>query len=217
MYPILDGDKAEKTVDVVVDVSSGCKSSKKKNNKSKNIVGDDSRASGSWAGACKIKSRRVWLLILKVVGVACWLPPLRVMCPPSEELKEHVGASSVPGRIELEAQVRSLQDTNSRVTTEKDRSFQTLKANDAKKRVMSLGAHNLSVKIREKFHEVPEVELKLDGNVTVKVVEEVVVLSTKSWPYLLEIVTNKDEDIESPLAIRLLLTLLHLLPRRSHD
>ncbi|GKE78805.1 hypothetical protein Tco_1544925, partial [Tanacetum coccineum] len=52
VYPISYGDKAEETVDVVVDVPSGCRSSKKKKNKSKNIVGDDSRASGSQDEAC---------------------------------------------------------------------------------------------------------------------------------------------------------------------
>ncbi|GJT64457.1 hypothetical protein Tco_1015937 [Tanacetum coccineum] len=40
------------------------------------------------------------------------------------------------------------------------------------KRAMYLGAHNLYVKIHEKFPEVPEAELKLDGNVAVKLVDE---------------------------------------------
>ncbi|GJU22749.1 hypothetical protein Tco_1156091 [Tanacetum coccineum] len=48
---------------------------------------------------------------------------------------------------------------------------------------MSLGAHNLSAKIYEKCPKVPEVELKLDGNVVVKVADKAVALSTKSWPY----------------------------------
>ncbi|GJR80521.1 hypothetical protein Tco_1144041 [Tanacetum coccineum] len=53
VYLISYGDKAEETVDVVVDVPSGCRSSKKKKNKSKNIVGDESKAMGS-AEACEV-------------------------------------------------------------------------------------------------------------------------------------------------------------------
>ncbi|GJX79105.1 hypothetical protein Tco_0327254 [Tanacetum coccineum] len=196
-------------------------SSKKKKNKSKNIVGDDSRASGSQAGACKINSHRVWLLILRVVGVAYWLPPLRVMCPSAKSylesimlyarlyledqvkrLKEQLGASSVPGRIELKAQTLKANDAkvvqrhNEEVAGLRGRiaeletevkhkeklmenclclsivcstimSFHRLLFT-SRKRVTSLGAHNLSVKIHEKFLEVPKVKLKLDGNVAVR-------------------------------------------------
>ncbi|GKA84586.1 hypothetical protein Tco_0806181 [Tanacetum coccineum] len=43
---------------------------------------------------------------------------------------------------------------------------------------------------------------KMDKDVAVKVANKADALCTKSWPYLLEIVTSKDEDIDSFLAIQ---------------
>ncbi|GJW08953.1 hypothetical protein Tco_1571376 [Tanacetum coccineum] len=223
VYLISYGDKAEETVDVVVDVPSGCRSSKKKKNKSKNIVGDDSGASGSQDGACKIKSRRTSMKVIDACTVASsaksylesimlhahvtWFPQRRLVDNistfdrslvdiahdyaylKSRRLKVQLGASSMPARIELEAQP----------------------GNNSSWRTAS--SCQLFTRSSPRF----KAELKLDGTVAVMVVEEAVALSTKSWPYLLEIITKKDEDIEGLLAIRLILTLLHLLPRRSHD
>ena len=66
---------------------------------------------------------------------------------------------------------------------------------------MSLGAHRLSKKIHVKFPDVTASELMLDEDTAKKVPEEVAKLSTKSWPYLLELVVNKDQDVEDLFAI----------------
>ncbi|GJY27453.1 hypothetical protein Tco_0403220 [Tanacetum coccineum] len=53
-------------------------------------------------------------------------------------------------------------------------------------------------------------------NTTGKVVEEAVVLSMNLWSYMLEIVTNKEKDVED-WSFVLLLILLHLLYHKYHD
>nr|GEW26589.1 retrotransposon protein [Tanacetum cinerariifolium] len=65
------------------------------------------------------------------------------------------------------------------------------------KRAMYFGAYNLSSKIREKVPEFHEAGFKLDKDLAVKVANKADTLHAKSWPYLLEIVTSKDEDIDS--------------------
>nr|GEU30560.1 hypothetical protein [Tanacetum cinerariifolium] len=55
--------------------------------------------------------------------------------------------------------------------------------------------------IRKKVPEFLEAGSKLDKDVAVKVANKEDLLCTKSWPYLLEIVTSKDEDIDNLLPI----------------
>ncbi|GKA02154.1 hypothetical protein Tco_0674819, partial [Tanacetum coccineum] len=49
--------------------------------------------------------------------------------------------------------------------------------------------------------EFPKSKLKLDGNAAMKVAEEAAELRIMSWPYLLEILANKEKDVEDLLAI----------------
>nr|GEW66823.1 hypothetical protein [Tanacetum cinerariifolium] len=86
-----------------------------------------------------------------------------------------------------------------------------------KKKVTSLGAHNMSVKICERVLEFPKAELKLDKDVAMKVADEAAALSMKSWPYFLEIVTSKNEDINGLMAIRVAPNIVAPSSCRCHD
>nr|GEW22235.1 hypothetical protein [Tanacetum cinerariifolium] len=68
--------------------------------------------------------------------------------------------------------------------------------------VMSLGAHLLSTKILKKVRGVLRSALNLDEGAIARVFEEGSALCTRLWPYFLELITRKDEDINGLLAIR---------------
>nr|GFC27247.1 hypothetical protein [Tanacetum cinerariifolium] len=61
---------------------------------------------------------------------------------------------------------------------------------------MSLEAHLLSVEIRKEVPKVPELSLKLDGGVSVRVSNEGATMYAMSWLYWLELVESRDEDIK---------------------
>ncbi|GJT74316.1 hypothetical protein Tco_1041041 [Tanacetum coccineum] len=99
-----------------------------------------------------------------------------------------------------EAEVRNVNDDLA-VTIESN--YQNYdQANFYKRSVMSLRAHLPSVKIRKEVLDVPKSVLKLDEGVVAIVSEEGAALYTRSWPYLLELVASKDEDMNDLLAIR---------------
>ncbi|GKE21300.1 hypothetical protein Tco_1432812, partial [Tanacetum coccineum] len=101
---------------------------------------------------------------------------------------------------EREAEVRNVNDDLA-VTVESN--YQNYdRANFYKRSVMSLRAHLPSVKIRKEVPDVPKSALKLDEGVAARVSDEGAALYTRSWPYLLELVASKDEDMNDLLAIR---------------
>ncbi|GKE25167.1 hypothetical protein Tco_1436679, partial [Tanacetum coccineum] len=97
-------------------------------------------------------------------------------------LREEMMASGLPSRVELEFHVKNLQGA-------------------IKGSVMSLGAYFLSVEICEEVPDVPELMLKLDKGVAMKVSKDGSTLFNRSWSYLLELIASKDEDMNGLLAI----------------
>ncbi|GJU07998.1 hypothetical protein Tco_1124428 [Tanacetum coccineum] len=242
VYPISDDDDLEK-----VDVASRSKLNKKrKKTKAKKIFVDASVILQAW----EIKMRKLGFLVLRVVGVVCWILPPRVnsvraylesIMLPAHTLKANEAEAArrhseeltnLKGQIaKLEVKIRHVNDDLAMTAesdsqyydwasfykAEKEKLVETLplQANHwlcspkfsptlyfLQRSVMSLGAHLLSVEIREEVPDVPESILKLDEGVAGRVSEEGAVLYTRLWSYLLELVASKDEDVNGLLAIR---------------
>ncbi|GJV23472.1 hypothetical protein Tco_1376167 [Tanacetum coccineum] len=99
------------------------------------------------------------------------------------------------------------------MTAEKEKLFQVLKENedeaverqereviDPDDQIAKLRME-LKDMIHQKFPDVTLSELKLDEDVEKKLSEEATDLSTKSCSYLMEILVNKEKDVEDFLAI----------------
>nr|GEU40878.1 hypothetical protein [Tanacetum cinerariifolium] len=210
-------DDAGKTIDVVVDVASGSRSSK--NKKTKKIVSDAFGASWSWVKAGDQSGLRDQ--VMQGVPLGRQGGGSRVfssaskgdvpVTPEDHALLFQTGlrasddytmvgcAMTYLYLVDIVHEYDYLRTSEAEVAQRHNEEVAGLRrriakrggeikhANDnladfvrVQKRAMYLGAHNLYVNIHEKFFEVPEADLKLDGNVAVKVVDEVAVLSMQS-------------------------------------
>ncbi|GKA06033.1 hypothetical protein Tco_0685153 [Tanacetum coccineum] len=208
-YPISDDDEPGKFV--AIDVASLSRPDKKrKNAKAKKIVDDASVADGSGTsdplGLGNQDAQAVFPGPQDVVGVACWIPPPTASSAKAylESILLHTRVARFP-QVELDLQVRHLKETIDRVTVEKEKSFQTMKANKAEvARRHSKEVIGLQGRIAELEAEVRRAndDLALDGGVATRVSKEGATLYARSWPYLLELVKSRDEDMSDLLAIR---------------